>query len=329
MSNREIILHLALLLGLVALGVALYSFQKGPTVVPQLIAELQGNNVRNRESAIRRLEELGPAARAAAPTLLAIARDLRSGSAGNAAAALRWIDLDAAQDAMQSALQALQTADTNGKRSAAEILGNLGLLAKPAVPALIAATRDADGLLRDRSLSALGYIGVPAAEIVPLLAAALSDPSDHVRHAAMAAISFGLPSGAARSIIPALRRLEDDPAPAVKQLAQFTRSKLERTNSQAELATTVHALKHGDARHREYTLQQLAKRGPAAADSLFEVTAQLAHESALIRYLAVQTIAEMGPAARTAADALRARREDPEPLIRKSAEAALAALGEK
>lgn len=328
MSYREIALHLALLLGLVVLGIVLYSFQKGPTVVPQLIAELQGDNVRHRESAIRRLEDLGPAARAAAPTLLAIARDLHSGSASSAAAALRWIDLDAAQEAMQSALQALQTADMNGKRRAAEILGNLGLLAKPAVPALMAATHDADGLLRDRSLSALGYIGVPSAEIVPLLAAALSDPADHVRHAAMAAISFGLPSAAALLVIPALQRLEDDPTPAVRQLAHFTRERLERANLDVELKVAAHSLKR-DVRDREYTLQRLAKLGPAGAGALPEVTAQLTHESALIRYLAVQTIAEMGPAARASADALRARREDPEPLIRKSAEAALAALGEK
>lgn len=73
MSNREIAIHLLLLLALIFLGTAYYAYQKSPAVVPEMIRHVESGSVSARRAAIPRLQELGPAAREAVPSMLALA----------------------------------------------------------------------------------------------------------------------------------------------------------------------------------------------------------------------------------------------------------------
>ncbi len=184
MTNREITLQLALLVLLFLAGGAFYAYQKSSAMVPVLIRYLDSDNFRERQAATARLQELGSAARAAVPRLLALTTDPRSRDVADASVALSHIDLTAARTAMESAQTALRSTDVDARRRAAETLGGLGLFARPAVAALVEATRDADALVRNRSVSALERIGTPSVQIMPALIAALYDPVDHVRHAA-------------------------------------------------------------------------------------------------------------------------------------------------
>src|SRR5258708_21687552 len=71
-------------------------------------------------------------------------------------------------------------ADAQARQNAADQLAELGVAAKPAVPALTQALGDANAELRWRAARALGAIGGGAADAVPALIAALDDPETSV-----------------------------------------------------------------------------------------------------------------------------------------------------
>jgi HEAT repeat protein len=327
MSNREIASQLALLALLLLAGSAFYAYQKSAAMVPVLIRHLDSDNFRVRQAASVRLQELGNAARAAAPRLLALTTDTRSRDAPAATIALSRIDLAAARAAMETAQAALRASDLQARRRAAEILGSLGLFARVSVPALIAASRDDDALVRDRALSALGRIGVPAAQIVPALIAALDDPAYHVRYAALGAIEE-VPPAAAAEALPSLQRLAQDTNQLVRQRAQFA---LRRLGEKRPISIELDVARYSLVREREsqlYSLHRLARLGPPAAPLADELARLLVHPDDIVRYTAIETLGAIGPAARSAAAALRGLLEDRDPVIREAARRVLELIGE-
>jgi len=149
------------------------------------------------------LREIGPPALPAAGRLGALALDDANQDArGATASALGRIDPDAAAGLVAPLLRGLAAGDVQGRRAAAVVLGNLGPVAKPAVPALVDALASDDALLRNRAVQALAAIGIPAASVVPALTRALDDPEFHVRHAAAAAFAFSLPGDACAAAAP-------------------------------------------------------------------------------------------------------------------------------
>lgn len=328
MSYREIAIHLALAVLLLAGGIGFYKYQQSAAMVPALIAHLDGGDFGERQAAIVRLKALGPAARAAAPALLTMAADPKSRYALDAAVALSHIDLSAARAARDAALAALRSSDTETRRRGADILGNLGLFARPAVPALIEAARDGDALLRDRSIAALGRIGVPAPVVMPALIAALDDPAYHVRYAAITALSY-LPRSVAAPGLAAVRRLADDPDSLVSQRARYEAARLGQSRSiDTELGVARYMLAR-DPDAQLYTLHQLAMLATSAAPLAADVAALLNDDRDLLRYAAIEALASMGPDARAAVPALRARLDDSEPVVREAARQALIDLGEQ
>jgi HEAT repeat protein len=328
MTKREIALHLALLMLLVLVGSGFYSYQKSSAMVPFLIRHLDSDSLRERQAATFRLQELGNAARAAAPRLLELTSDSLSRDAADATTALSRIDLTAARAAMESAQTALRSPDAPVRRRAAETLGGLGLFARPAVPALVAATHDADALVRDRAVRALARIGVPAEQIIPALIAALDDPVYHVRHAAVAAFNFDLSPAASTEALPALQRLAQDPNPATKQLAQFAARRLNEAHPIAIELSVARYMLVRDRESQLYTLRKLAMLGPPAAPLVADLVPLLQHPEDIVRYTAVETLGAVGPSAREAASAVRALLEDREPVIRDAAGYALLLMGE-
>lgn len=328
MTNREIVLQLALLMLLLLAGGAFYAYQKSSAMVPVLIRYLDSDDFRERQAATARLQELGHEARAAVPRLLALTTNPRSSDVSGATVALSRIDLTAARVAMASAQTALHSPDVAARPRAAGTLGSLGLFARPAVAALIIATHDDDAMLRDRAVTALASIGAPAELIIPALVAALDDPVYHVRYAAVVAFDL-LPAVAAVDALPALQHLAHDTNQMVQSRAGYAIQRIQTAHPLAiELSVSRYMLARGH-QSRMYTLHKLAVLGAQAESLVPDLVTLLDAPEDIVRYATMETLAAMGPAARSSAPALRARLADREPVNRDAARYALQRMGEK
>jgi HEAT repeat protein len=328
-SNREILAHLAALVLLVLAAAGIYAWQKSPAVVPALTGYLDRDSHRVRQAAMARLRELGQAARPAVPRLLQLTADPRSRDAQPAASALARIDLGAARQVVGQARRALadeqaergtgpaegttaapaRDATTDRARRAAEILGGLGLLARQAVPDLIAATASADAIVRDRALTALGRIGVPPEQIVPALVARLGDPVPHVRYAAIVALE-DLPLAYARAALPQLEALAAAPASSAGA-GESGRAKhaLQRITAPRDTAVEISVARYtlggrGGLDSRLYTLQRVALLGDAGAPLTAELAALVEAKEEIVQLHAIEALAAIGPGASAAVPAL-------------------------
>lgn len=123
-------------------------------------------------------------------------------------------------------VQVLEDKTLDGARlSAAQALGSYGAKAEAAVPALVAAMKDAKWNGRDGAAMALGRIGQRPDEVVPALIEALkSDPDETVR--AAAAEALGKISHDGGRVVTALARALDDKAVNVRAEAAEALEKL-------------------------------------------------------------------------------------------------------
>lgn len=320
MTSRQIWLNLGGLGILIVLLGFVYWQHTGARAVPGLIDDLQGTDVQAQALAAMHLGEIGPAAKPAVPALLALARTSSdSYVTTTASGALPTIDLSAAREVMAQHRAALDDADPQIRRNAAGTLGALGPLAKPAVPALLKALGDSDDLVRDRATRALGQIGIPSKDVTVGLLRSLHDPVSFVRHTAMSQIAFG--GIISPETLPVLRKLTKD---ADRQIAQLATNALAREEYPIQVSTLLMSLNTGGS--RTYTLQQLAKLGPRAAEAVPSLIPLLTAEPALNRYLAAVTLEAIGPAAKDAESPLRHRIEDHEPVVREAVVDALRAI---
>jgi len=202
------------------------------------------------------------------------------------------------------------------------MMGSLGPVAKPAVPALVAALDDTSETVRMVAVGALGEIGIPATLVIPALVKALRDPAQTVRHRAVSQFAFSIPPSDA--VVPHLKQLLEDKDRSVASLAK---SALNSPHRQAKDRTAVYVtmLQMGSA--NDYTLRQLAQFGPEAAGTVPAVIPVLKHERPLNRYLAAEVLGAIGPGAREAVPALTAALQDEDAIVRESTAEALRAIG--
>jgi len=321
LTAREITLHLTglvLLLGLLGLW---YWLSTGARVVPTLIEMLKDDDPSTRIVAAEQLGQIGPAAKAAIPQLVNQATEDGSQHANTTAStALKWIDLAASRRVMTHFAMRLQDSDVQQRRTACAVLGSLGPVAKPAVPALLTATHDADALVRRNALIALAGIGIPPGPVGMALLAGLHDSSSLVRQTAVAQFAFTVPvsEDAAAALTPLLNDAD-------KSIATLARTALDKPKAgdAAHLESLGMMLGHSSA--RDYALHQLAQLGPAARDALTPLLPLLDDDHPLIRYLAVETLAGMGPGAQPALVSLKQRR-DSDPIVQAAMTDAVATL---
>jgi HEAT repeat protein len=290
--------------------------------VPALTEMLRDDDPSARIVAAEQLGQIGPAAQAAIPLLLSQATQDGSQHANTtAAAALKWIDLTAARQVMDHFVQRLHDQDVQQRRTACAVLGSLGPLAKPAVPALLAVAHDSDALVRRNVLIALASIGIPSGPITAALLDGLRDSSSLVRQTAVTQFAFTVPLS--QEAVTQMTPLPDDQDRA---LATLARTALDRPKpgDAAHVESLGMMIKHATA--RDYALHQLAQLGPAASDALLPVLPLLQAEQPLIRYLAAEALGAMGPAARQALSALRERQTDPDPVVRAAVAEAVAGI---
>ena len=322
LSSREIGLHLGglvLFLGLLALW---YWLSTGARAVPTLIEMLADDDPSTRIVAAEQLGQVGPAAQAAIPPLLTQATEDGSQHANTtAAAALKSIDLTAARQVMTHFASRLQDQDVQQRRTACAVLGSLGPIAKPAVPALLTMAHDPDALVRRNRLMALASIGIPSAPITAALLDGLRDSSSLVRQAAVSQFAFSVPLS--REAVTALTPLLNDPDRAMATLARSALDK-PKTNDASQIESLGVMLQHSAGRH--YALHQLAQLGPAAGEALVPILPLLSAEQPLVRYLVAEALGAIGPAAKQALPSLQQQRQDPDPVVQAAVAEAIASI---
>jgi HEAT repeat protein len=172
-----------------------------------------------------------------------------------AAAALKSIDLTAARQVMTHFIPRLQDQDAQQRRTACAVLGSLGPVAKPAVPALLAVGHDPDELVRRNALMALASIGIPSPPIVAALLEGLRDSSSLVRQTAVTQFAFTVPL--TQPVIAALTPLLNDPD---RSIATLARSALDK--AKPDDASTARIIGHDGPTFSRARLC-LASAGPA------------------------------------------------------------------
>ena len=168
--------------------------------VPELLAGLEGGCESARLRAAYALKGAGPDA---VPGLTRLLRDDSQELRRNACHALSAIG-GAAVDPL---IDSLQRHDAAGHErvEAVETLGDIGLAARPAIPALTRGLRDESAGVRALAAEALGTVAQEEPAAAQSLASALGDEDDRVRrNAAFALIRLG---PHAEPAIPALRNV--------------------------------------------------------------------------------------------------------------------------
>jgi HEAT repeat protein len=253
-----------------------------------------------RFTALRQLEDLGPAA---APAVPALAEVLKSpDTAFHYAATDALAQIGAA--AVPALLEATRDQDAGIRSRALDTLDKIGgsptggsrgvdkhreidALAE-AVLALVEAMKDRAAGVRQRAARVLKWIGPAAADAVPaLVAALLTDQDIEVRQVAADALArIGLIGPAAAYAVPALGDAMKDRAESVRQtvaraLAKNTRALADYTRAGTEvIPVLVEAfLKDGSTYVRWWAAEALvfidrdSRVGPLAADALTEIGA--------------------------------------------------------
>ena len=299
-----------------------YWLSTGARAVPTLIEMLSDDDPSTRIIAAEQLGQVGTAAQAAIPHLLTQAtKDGSQHANTTAAAALKSIDLTAARQVMTHFTSRLQDQDVQQRRTACAVLGSLGPIAKPAVPALLTLAHDPDALVRRNRLMALASIGIPSAPITAALLDGLRDSSSLVRQAAVSQFAFTVPLK--QEAVTALTPLLNDPDRAMATLARNALDK-PKTNDASQIESLGLMVQHSAG--RDYALHQLAQLGPAAGEALVPILSLLRAEQPLVRYLAAEALGEMGPAAKQALPSLQQQRQDPDPVVQAAVAEAVAAI---
>jgi uncharacterized protein (TIGR02996 family) len=274
----------------------------GPAAVeatPALLVRALGEQDRwVRESVVRALAQIGPAA---VPTLVAGLHDkselLRRVMAANV---LGEIGLGAVE-----AVPALVTAlsDEDIEASVSQALIKIG---RGAVPALITALADKNSTVRTHATELLGCIDPRAMEAVPALLAALRDKHSAVR--ASAVRSLGQFGPAAKDAVPALvEALADEAVPQPEWPNRTVSSDVHdalKAIGPVAVPALIAAAQDKSNKGRRHAISALSNSGPAAPDAVPVLVAALADKDSAVRFSAAIALGCIGPAAAEAVPAL-------------------------
>lgn len=141
-------------------------------------------------------------------------------------------------------------------------------VAGTAVPALRDLIKDPDASVRDQAMSLLGEIGPVAKAAVPDLLAVLRDRSAHPRDRGEAAAALGGVSHSDTDMVPVLIRASTDPAPGVRLGAVRGLGNLGVATPDVVATLTAALSSGGDPDLRRQAVFALGRLGPGAAKAL-------------------------------------------------------------
>lgn len=234
-----------------------------------LLAPTREDNV--QEWAAYALARIGPAASAAEPRLLEAVHDNYSVVRVEACRALWNIFQEKHQDLTFQTLQTELKAESSFARQlAAEILGTMGSIARPAVPDLVPLMSDASQGVRLSTAKALGQIGVGSEEVIEALVKGLADDEKNVRDESEKAIqNVASELGASRSSVVSLLDNPKSMAHAARLLWYFD------ADVDLVLPHLMEALAGEDSSDRAALVAALADMGPAAQPAVSLLTRYL------------------------------------------------------
>lgn len=200
---------------IIVLGEMLAKEKRAIAALADVVVEDKDSH--NRFLAASALAEIGPAAKAAVPTLIRALRSSHKDVRSSAVIVLGKIG-PASEPATAALLETLKDKDRHVRAIVAEALGRIGSVSKPVMAALQEALKDKAGDVRVNAAFALGRIGPRAKDAVPSLIEVIKDDRfinrDH-RYASIKAL--GRIGPAAKAAIPTLIKLRQGKEPeAVK-----------------------------------------------------------------------------------------------------------------
>ena len=157
------------------------------------------------------------------------------------------LDKKVAKDFVPALIELFKNSDPDVRRSAADVLGEMGAAAKESVPALIELLKDSDPFVRGNAVDALGKIGAAAKESVPALIELLKDSDPFVRLSA--ADALGKMGAAAKESVPALIELFKDSDPFVRGNAADALGKMGPLGLHETLAILEKSYGYAEYRH--------------------------------------------------------------------------------
>lgn len=256
--------------------------------VEQLMKAAKSNEPGLRWNAITALGDIGPAAKAATPDLIA---DLSDPDAQVKLSAERAL-VKIGKGAVPALVASLK--DEKLHSLVTPILGEIGPDAKDAVPALQGLLQSKDSGAKREAILALAAIGADARQTAPELIKSLSDKQFPNRPAA----AFALGKMGVKEAVPALKE-----------------AMAEKDNPILRLAS-VWALLQIDPSNADY-----------AKSAVPQLTDALENENPEIRREAARTLGRIGAMAKTAVPALQKRLSDPVEPVRRESLIALAEIG--
>ncbi|MCA1685249.1 MAG: HEAT repeat domain-containing protein, partial [Planctomycetia bacterium] len=245
----------------------------------------------------------------------------------------------------------LKAPEANDRAEAARSLGLMGPKAGAAVPALVEALGDADGVVRVRAASALGRVGGPLKAALPVILAARNGADERVRaeaEAAWARIGPGV-RAAIPYVLDLLRR--NDGQSQQKASAALGKNGLDATPALIDVFALEHSTTTGpnffvrspvfgggfsrgtalnnaqiqlNTRLRALAVEAVGKLGPPVVPTLLEA---LKDRDESVREGAAQAIGLIGPDAAEAVPALIRGLRDRDAQVRLRAVEALARAG--
>jgi HEAT repeat protein len=202
----------------------------GERAVPVLTSAVKEPKM--RDSAIRGLERIGPAAKEAVPVLLTVLSDKNPQVVADAAMALASIGPDSVP-ATTALTGLLASTDPNVRGAATNALGSIGPPAKGAVATLMKQITGPDPMLAVGSVWSIKRIDpenrLLAPTATPVLVKLLASEAPQARYQAAAALGDLGPS--AKAAIPALTKLTEDTEEQVRKMAAAALARIQPPRS--------------------------------------------------------------------------------------------------
>lgn len=286
--------------------------------VPDLLKALQRSEGARRADAAEELGRIGPPAKSAVPELVKLLKDrnadVRLASAGALAS------IDPKNPAILSALDGELKAGPDQRKSAAEILGDLGAVG---VPALTGALKDADAGVRWAAAESLGRTGPPAKSAVPALAAALEDKE--IRSIVAEALA-GIGPDAKPAVPSLIQIIRKEKEPSLRHTAAVALVRIDKSAAGPGAPVLAESLRNPDGRFRHDAVMLLVAIGPAGKEATPVLTEMLKDKQLHTRQLAAHALG-YGKDPRSVPSLLEAFEKDPEVAVRNTAVMSIGLLG--
>ncbi len=293
--------------------------QIGPAAaaaVPELVALLKDGDETVRCQAAEAVGEVGVAGDLSVAALVELLADASVPVRAAAARALGGLK-EAAAPAVPSLVTLLQDSEESVRTAAAETIARIGTLDTVATDTLVAGLRSDDNVVRAQTAEALGTIGASAQEAAPALVETLKDDNDVVRARAVEALGK-IGNGAAEVAVPGLVRALRDTDNWVSALAAEALGQMGESADEA-VPALVRSLGHVNPLVRSNAAEALGRMGAAAGRARSALEKTCGDEDGGVRCQALHALGALGTATPATEEAVKAGLHDDDPRVRAAA----------